>query len=306
MKEYFTLLLEMTNRKIKEAGLNPVLAYLLGIITFCLLLEFIFYKTEYAKYLTIFICLIFQLSFAEKNRTDFLLTTFGDKTKNKIRIIENLMLCFPFVLFLLFKNCFLESIILLILSVISALSSHRSDLSFTIPTPFSKRPFEFSTGFRKTIFIILFAYALTIIAISVDNFNLGIFSFLLIFLVSLTYYGQLEQMFYVWIHAESPKVFLKNKILNASKNASLLVLPILISLLLFYPSQYLLILLFFLLGHLFLWTIILAKYSEYPSEMNILGAIMISSCLAFPPMLLAIIPFFYTKSIQKLNIILND
>ena len=48
MKDYFDLQLVMTNPKIKEAGINPVLSYLLGLIVFVLLSEYIFHKTEFA------------------------------------------------------------------------------------------------------------------------------------------------------------------------------------------------------------------------------------------------------------------
>jgi hypothetical protein len=87
MKDYFNLLLVLTNRKIREAGLHPVLGYLLGFAAFILLSEYIFYKTEFAKYLVILVCLSFQFKLSEKNRTEFLLSTFGDKAKNKIRIL---------------------------------------------------------------------------------------------------------------------------------------------------------------------------------------------------------------------------
>ena len=45
MKDYFELQLVMTNRKIKETGVNPFIGYLL-VIVFILLSEHIFHKTE--------------------------------------------------------------------------------------------------------------------------------------------------------------------------------------------------------------------------------------------------------------------
>ncbi|MBK8442865.1 MAG: ABC transporter permease [Sphingobacteriales bacterium] len=306
MKDYFNLQYVMTNRKIKETGLNPLLGYLLGLTAFVLLSEYIFHKTEFAKYLVILTCLSLQIKLSEKNRTDFLLSTFGDKSKMKIRVLENFIICIPFVSFLLYKSLLFEASILFLCSIILALFSFHSNFNLTIPTPFSKKPFEFSTGFRKTFFIFPIAYALTVIAIIVDNLNLGIFAFLLVFLTSLSYYHKPEQEYYVWVHAETPKAFLKNKVLNASKNTTLLVIPIIISLLVFYPSKFELILTFFLIGILFLWTVILAKYSAYPDEMSIPEGAIIAFSLYFPPLLLAIIPFFYSKSINKLKYLLND
>lgn len=296
----------MTNRKYKEAGLYPFFGYLLTLSTFVLLSEYIFYKTDFARYLIILTCLSLQLKLSEKNRTDFLLSTFGDKLKIRIRVIENFIVCIPFVSMLLYKSFFVDASILLLCSVILALVSLHSNFNLTIPTPFSKKPFEFATGFRKTFFIFPLAYALNLIALNVGNLNLGIFAFLLIFIVALSYYYKPEQEYYVWIYAETPKVFLKNKVFNASKNATLASAPIIISLLLFYPSEFELILFFFLIALFFLWTVILAKYSAYPDEMNIPEGIIIAFCLFFPPLLLAIIPFYYSKSIKKLKYLLND
>ncbi|WP_070138165.1 hypothetical protein [Crocinitomix algicola] len=306
MKEYFDLQLVMTNRKIKESGINPALGYLLGLLTLVLLSEYIFHKTEFAKYVVILTCLSFQFRLSEKHRMDFLLSTFGDKSKYKIRVLENIIVCLPFASILTFKFLFLEAIILFLCSISIALFSFRTSLNFTIPTPFSKNPFEFTTGFRKTFLIFLLAYALSVIAINVGNFNLGIFSMLLIFLITLSYYSKPEEEFYVWVHADTPKSFLMKKMMIATKNSILLTIPISLGLLVFYPTYYDLILLFLLIGFLFLWTMILAKYSAFPSEINLPEGIIIAFALSFPPLILLIIPYFYTKSIKNLRRILND
>jgi len=306
MKDYFNLQLVMTNRKIKEVGINPVLGYILGLLTFVLISEYIFHKTEFAKYLVMLACLSFQFRLSENRRTDFLLSTFGDKSKKRMRVLENLIVCIPFVSILAYKKLFFEAFILSLCSIIFALFSFRSNLNFTIPTPFSKRPFEFTTGFRKTLFIFPIAYALTIIAINVDNLNLGIFSMLLIFLTTLSYYSKPEGEYYVWVHADTPKSFLKKKIIIATKHSILLIIPILIGLLIFYPIEFDLILLFLLFGNLFLWAIVLAKYSAFPKEINLLEGFIIAFALSFPPLILVIIPYFYFKSINNLKLILND
>ena len=306
MKDYFVLQLVMNNRKTKEAGFNPVLGYLLGLIVFVLLSEYIFHKTEFAKYLVILVCFSFQFKLSENRRTDFLLSTFGDKSKNKIRVLENLIICIPFFSTLIHKNLFLEAVILFICSITVALFSFRTSLNFTIPTPFSKNPFEFLTGFRKTFLIFPLAYALTAIAINVDNFNLGIFSMLLISITTLSYYSKPEEEYYVWVHADTTKSFLKKKIIIATKNYILLTIPILIGLLIFYPIKFDLILLFLFIGILFLWTIVLAKYSAYPDEIHLTIGFIIAFTILFPPLILVVIPYFYTKSINNLKFIFND
>jgi len=306
MKDYFILQLTMANRKMKEAGMNPAVCYFLMLVLFFLFSEYIFQKTEFAKYLAIFTCMSLQIQLSEKNRTEFLLSTFGDKTKNKLRIIENLIICIPFCIILIYKNQFLEASILLLGSIVFAFLKLQDVLNITLSTPFSKNLFEFSVGFRKTFFIFPIAYILTIIAIKVDNLNLGIFSFLLLFLTTMGFYSKPENEYYVWIYKSNAMLFLKNKLLSASKNVTLLVSPIIITLLLYFTSEFQLVLIFFIAGMLFQWTIILAKYSVYPQEMNLIEGIIIALSFYFPPLLLAIIPFFYKKSIKKLKVILND
>ena len=143
MKDYFNLQYVMTNRRIKEAGLNPILGFLLGLTAFVFLSEYIFNKTEFAKYLVILTCLSLQFKLSEKNRTDFLLSTFGDKSKLKIRILENFILCIPFISILSYKSFPFEASILFLCSIIQALFSFHSNFNLTIPTPFSKRHLNF-------------------------------------------------------------------------------------------------------------------------------------------------------------------
>ena len=306
MKAYFELQFIMMNRKVKEAGLPPILAYLLGLIIFGLLAEYTFQRTEYAAYFIILGGLSIQFQLLDKDRTDFLTATFGDSTKNKILVLENIILSLPFVLILVYKTALIEACILLLSSIILALFYFRSTLNISIPTPFSNRPFEFSTGFRKTFFLLLLAYLLTIIAINVDNFNLGLFALPLIFLTSISYYSQPENTYYVWIYAATPNSFLIKKIMHATANASLLISPVLIALLAFYQTHYLLLVLFTLSGNLFLWTVILAKYAAFPKEINLPTGIILALALSLPPLLFVLIPYFYTKSVRNLRLILHD
>ena len=306
MKDYFYLQYIMTNRKIKEAGLPPLLGYLFVLIAFVLLSAYVFQKTDFAKYLVILISLSSVFKLSENSRADFLLSTFGDKIKMQIRILENTILCLPFVLLLLYKSCFLEASMLFLSSLLLSLFTLQSAFHFTIPTPFSKNPFEFSTGFRRSFFLFPIAYALTFMAIKVDNFNLGLFSMLLIFLVAMSYYPTPENEFFVWVHADSPKSFLKKKMTVALSYVMLLASPILISLLIFYPMEFEKTLLFLLISVLLLPTIILAKYTAYPTEINFPEVIKIALCLFFPPLFVVMIPYLYFKAGANLKYILND
>ena len=150
------------------------------------------------------------------------------------------------------------------------------------------------------------AYALTVIAISVDNLNLGIFSLLLIFLIILSFYSKPEEEYYVWVHADTPQLFLKKKMIIATRNFILILIPIVLGLLFYFPVEYDILLLFLLIGILFLWIMILAKYSVFPKAINIPEIIIIIFAVSFPPLMLFVIPYFYIKSIKNLRVFLHD
>lgn len=63
---------------------------------------------------------------------------------------------------------------------------------------------------------------------------------------------------------------------------------------------------FFLLCYAYLTSMIFAKYSSFPKEMNMSQGILIAISFMLPPVLLIFIPLFYSRSIKKLNALLND
>jgi hypothetical protein len=84
----FQVTMAMTNRQMKEEGLEPIFGYILGLTVLLLLSAYGFQKTAYAKYLVILSCLIFQLKLSATNRTEFLRLTFGDKVKKHCGLLK--------------------------------------------------------------------------------------------------------------------------------------------------------------------------------------------------------------------------
>lgn len=295
----------MTNRRFKDTGLKPLLAYFILTIGFVGLSIYLFHKTEFAKYVYLLFALTLIGKLSETRRTEFLKICFGDRQLKKIRITENLICSLPFFVFLLYKHLFVSAGLLLALTAILALVNFRTTLNFTIWTPFSKRPFEFTTGFRNTFYMFFAAYALTIIAVSVNNFNLGVFAMLLVFGTTLSYYSKPENEYYVWTYSLKPKAFLFSKIKTALLFSSALALPIVIVLSIFYYHNIGIFLLFFLVGWAFLVCIIVTKYSAYPDEMNIQQGIILALCIGFPPILIVLIPYLFKQSENRLRSLLK-
>ena len=306
MKEYFLLQFKMLNRKMIDFGLPLLIGYGLLPFVFVLLSNYLFEKTEFANYAYGLFALSFVLKLSEPKRTDFLKPIFNKHNYKKLRILENIIYCLPFTLFLVYKKQFVFSIILNLFVIITTLFNFSTNLNVTIPTPFSKKPFEFTVGFRKTFYVFPIAYFLTYISVSVGNFNLGIFSMLLIGITCFSYYSKTENEYFVWNYNLSSKEFLLEKMKTCLTYFSILSLPIIITLGISFFNQIDILIVFVFLCYAYLTTIIFAKYSSFPNEMNMSKVILIGLSFMFPPILLIFIPLFYSQSIKKLNTILND
>ena len=181
-----------------------------------------------------------------------------------------------------------------------------TNLNVTIPTPFSKNPFEFTVGFRKTFYVFPIAYFLTYISVTVGNFNLGVFSMLLIGITCFSYYSKTENEYFVWNYKLSSKEFLIEKTKTCLIYFTTLSLPVIIALSISFFREIDILIIFILLCYAYLTAIVLAKYSSFPNEMNMSQGILIAISFMFPPILLVFIPIFYSQSVKKLNTVLND
>lgn len=305
MKAYFKLQLKLLNRGLIEQGARPIFGYPIVILVFYGASLLLFARTEFAEYIYGVLALSLALKLSDLKRNEFLKYIFPKAQYRKVRIVENLIVVLPFILFLLFKQMLLMPFVLVIGSIILANLNFKSPIRYTIPTPFSKVPFEFPVGFRKTFYIFPFAYYLTFQSIASGNFNLGVVSVLLVCLVVLSYYSKPENEYYIWCFNRTSKDFIFEKIRIGLFLFSLLSLPMIIPLIVFFPNELTTLLIFILMSYTYIITVILAKYSAYPYKMNLIEGMLIGISLIFMPLLIGIIPFLYLKSIRQLNPILE-
>ena len=306
VKEYFNLQFLFINRRLREDhGLPPFVIYPLLAIAFIGFSTYLFHRSTFAEYVYVLIYLYFISNLSGKRRNDFLKICFGDKDSKIIRVFENLIAALPFLVVLLYQQCFAAVAIVFALAVISSAVNISERFSIVIPTPFSKNPFEFMVGFRKTFYIIAFAYALTIIALHADNFNLGAFSLLLVLLIAAGYNANSEKSFYLWQFALPPAHFLFYKIKISLWHSFLLCFPVILVLCIFYFERAGVLLIVFIYGFAFLSTVILAKYSKYPEEIDFETSILLAFCLFAPVLMLIAIPYFFRKSMNKLSVFLK-
>ena len=274
-------------------------------IVFIFLSKFLFLKTAYAPIIYLLFGLGFCINLGQKEYDVLLRQIFSKEEHLRIRLIENTIGLLPFLIYLLFEAQFLAAAALFPIGVITSYWKPRPTPTFVMPTPFKKYPFEFIVGFRKSFWFFLIILFLMIQAIRVDNYNLAIFSFGLLFFMSMSYYIKPEKTYFVWIHNRKTKAFLFEKFKVAFICMAILsILPYLL-LIYIYPDKVLITTMVLGLGFTFLASVILAKYSAFPFEMNIPQALLYGISLWFPPILLIVMFLFYRQSKRNLDRILE-
>lgn len=295
----------MLNRQLKDFGLHPILGYVALMLAFVTVTEVLYVKTEYGAWLICVMAFSTVLRFSSKSRSEFLSLTFGDWMKKKIRWIENMIICLPFLISMLFHRAFEAAAITLLLASFMALVHFLKSREWVIPTPFSKKPYEFAVGFRNTWFLFPVILVLIGMAVKVDNANLSIFALVLLQLMIITYYLKPEDEFYIWIYSKTPRQFLQSKLMTATQFSFLLSAPFIALIGFLFPGSIHIALIFMAFGLVFLWTVILAKYTAHPREIHLPEMVILGLCLYLPILFLFSIPYFYTKAIQRLSILLK-
>lgn len=305
MKFHIGLQLKIINRHLIAAGIYPALFYVALVFIFFGLSVYLFEKSNYAEYIYGAIPLSILASLGSKSRNDFLKNINTKANFYKLKIIESSLIVLPFILFLTFKEKYMTGLALLVIANLLSLIDLESKTRFIIPTPFYRYPFEFTIGFRKTYLIILIAYFINLMGILSGNFFLSVLSLVVILLNCFSFYSKPEPAFFIWIFSTNPEKFIKAKLQIAIVYTLLICLPITASMSIFFLDSIHIIFIVQLIGLLVTLAALLGKYSQYPSEINIIQGMSIGLSMIFPPILLIIIPLFYFQSIKRLNEILK-
>ena len=251
-----------------------------------------------------------SLVFRQK-RTSFYGAIYTRKELIKTQSAEALLVAFPFFLILLSSGFFMHTFLLfgvVILSPFLFMMSQRTSTTLQmppVPTPFKKHPFEFIQGFRTIWPLYLVVLFVIYKAVQVDNFNLGLVSFLIALISMAFFFTKPEPISFVTIYVQNARGFLWQKMKLAARNMLLLSLPFIILLLGFFPDEILLVTMFMVFGLLFTLTSLLGKYAYFPIEMNVIQSIALGLCLMIPPLVIIVIPVFYKKALANLKPLLS-
>jgi len=300
IKYYFRLQITLLSRKIKAFGLAPFLGFVLFPLAFIAISFLLFLRIPFFEYVYPVIAIALMLNLNNRHKARFLQSNCTKTDYHLIGVIEHLCIAIPFVIFMLCTQYVLFAFILLLLSIV--LSFLRLSIGQRhLPTPFSKFPFEFTIGFRKSILFIIASYFILFMAIQVDNFNLGLFTLAFIYAICLAYYYMIEPAHYISIFKDSPQSFLLRKIKTGLFYSTLSALPIFCLLVVLYPLYFLPVLLVCCLGTILVTITIISKYSSFPDTMSVGDSILLGISLIFPPLLLFTLPKLYRKSIEHLK-----
>lgn len=306
MKFYFNLQWKRLLRKLKESGFPALPTFLVVTIIFILGSNLLSQRFENWTiiYLLVYVLLINGLS--EKSKIDFIRNVYSKRAVRIIRLIENLLLSIPFVAFLLYSFEQESGLVLVLFGISHSFITRSIKIRFVIPTPFSKRPFEFIRGFRKMFLLLLSLFFLVIISVAYNNINLGIVAFGISFLICMSFHSKPEPQFYLWIHAMSPKEFIRHKLQVLFRETIILTFPMCIILMIGHVELFHWILLAEIIGISLVGLNMLCKYASYPQEINLIDGLLIASTFAFPPLIIIIGPLFYSRSLKNLKSILHD
>lgn len=301
MKTYFQIQYRRLLRGIQAFGVPPyigIAGILIGFPAFTVLL---FARTRYAPYLYMAFSVMSVAPLGAAERNNFLRTLFAEKQYRQVRLTENLLLAIPFcVLLLVYRQPLAALAVLLISTVLSRFNQLRHSAR-VIPSPFSKRPFEFTTGFRRQWWMLLLAYVLTGIGSYVGNYNLSLFALAVLLLQCMGFYTQPEPEFYVWVYALTPQQLLLAKMKTALYHTLLLSLPVTLCIGCFYPQQAWITGLLLLAGMLNILMSVVVKYSAYPAQPGLPQLISMAAGLLCPPLLLLFIPYYFKRAATQLN-----
>lgn len=300
-KFYFQLQFLLLNRWWRTIGLAPAMGHVLGVGLFILGSVVLYRETEWASWIYLFFAAGVLARAAGHRRNQFLRRIFPHRDYYRLRILENGLLILPFLVFMATQGAWSFAAGLLGLGLILALIPPPAIRQIRIPSPFFRYPFEFSLGFRRSYGIYMLAVFLVFMAIRVDNYHLGTFALLMILLTCLSYYGQPEPIYFVWMYARTPRDFLRHKVGVSWGYLCLALAPFLLALILYDPAQWYIPLILPLGGMAAMAAVILTKYAAYPRPMNVAQGVLLALGLSFPPLLLFVVPYFYKKSIRSLH-----
>lgn len=265
---------------------------------------FLVSRTAYAPVILVLVQFFMILPFSESQRLDELSLVFDKAQVRKIRWLENIMLSIPVIICVGVISAQLVLVPIIGAFILGLVKLPRTRTR-VIPTPFGKSPVLFPSGFRKSVPFLGIGVLIASFSIIIDNYNLGLFSVIMTFIIVYGYYSLSEPYEYIWIYSLNATEFLRLQLTKGIINTMLMTLPIVLVFFFLDIQKWYLPLVILTLGVLNLVNIICSRYRDFPNEVSIPNGIIVALSLMVPPVLIITIPYFYLKARDNLKEILG-
>lgn len=313
MLDHFRLQRTLLERQLIAWRLAPWLVYAVAPVLFVGVGMLLLQRSEYFSALIVFVGFSAVRPLSALARNDFFRGLYRGGKYQEIRLVENALVLFPFVLFLLIEcillrslSCGAGALVLGLVGISGAWWTDRPRFARGLPTPFSARPFEYAVGFRRFWWVLLIAVFLMGQGIYVDNFELSAFALGVVALIGMQIVQEPEPGFYVWIYATPAKDFLHRKLRLTARHQMLLVAPFLLTVLVVFPERWAVALFVVVLGAACQVFGLLMKYSNFPHRLNVGHGFIMALGLVVFPTLFILIPLYYQRALARLAILLPD
>ena len=284
-------------------GFYPIVALVAATVLFIGLSFFLFYM-NYAEYIYMVAALSLMLGVSNQRQDEFLKLSLGGDTALRLKMIERMALAIPFCLILLIQSYPIHSGVLLVLSYLTIYVGGFGTPSLVLPVPYGRYPFEFTQGARKYVGVLMFGYFLLVMAISVGNYNLGAFSFLVLLATIMAFYDDDEDTYLVWMHSHKERDFLLYKSKIALIYSSLTLLPAVVLMIWVFHLQWMATLIIFLFCLIYVVFFVVVKFAFYGRPLSIGTVLMLLSPFLLPPILVLLLPYYFRRAERHLITIL--
>jgi hypothetical protein len=301
MGEFTGIQWRRLQRYLRSLGLHPAVGLCILILLFGLLSWRLMVAYSWGPYVYLLLMLYLGQMMGRPIRRHAIRQWCGPGCYWRIRLWEQLLLSLPFVLVLLiFKDWWL-GLLAVVLSLFSLWAPSFSTGRFSLPLPFGKKPFEYTTGLRKHFWLLLVVLFFVVMGFVVANPGLSVFGFTILMVLPMGWMGQVEPVTYLWQHSQPPSAFLWQKWLTGLEHLCYLGLPLALFLGVVLPGMSLAIAVVFVVGVGAQTAVLLAKYASYPRDIDFVHAILVATGIVFLPVLVVILPFLGRKAIANLK-----
>ena len=288
-------------RYLRSLGLPPavglvILVFLFGLLSWRLMVTY-----SWGPYVFLVLMVYLGQLLGRPLRREAIRQWSGPDFYWRIRCWEQLLLSLPFALVLLVFKDWWFGLLAVALSLLSLWSPPLLHVRFPFRLPFGKKPFEYTTGLRKHLWLLLVVLFFVVIGFIVANPGLSVFGFTILMLLPMGGIGQIEPVTYLWQHSQTPAAFLWQKWVTGAEHLCYLGLPLAIFLGVLFPGMSLAVGVVFVVGLGAQTAILLAKYASYPRDIDFVHAILVATGIIFLPVLVVVLPFLGRKALANLK-----